>query len=408
MKTHFLKVDEKEKQITQNHKSIAYELHQRKDFKDVVCKKPWGYEFLVYESAKIGIWYLRLEKGGSTSLHTHFHKDTFMIVLSGCAKLTLINNEVISLSSMESVYIPKEKFHAISTFSDETYILEMEIFDKTATFSDKNDLLRIDDQYNRKKTGYESSIELIRDNLSDYNYFYFVRGFLKELFGITFSVWDLNSETISKIASTQYSILLSGEVYMKGNVLKEGSILSANDYEEISNEATVLSLEKIDWQEDSKIIYSLDQLKLKVAELKAKEQKIILSSGCFDILHVGHLDILKKAKALGDKLIICLSNDEQIRKLKGEGRPVNNYEDRINLFKVIPYVDYIVLYDEKGIETEETLGSIMKCVDPYMWVKGTDYTVEKILDKHPYLKKVTLIPLVENKSTTNIINKIKT
>ena len=137
MKTHFLKVNPTEQQIIEHHNSIANELHERKDFKNVICKKPWGYEFLVYESEKLGIWYLKLEKGGSTSLHTHFHKDTFMIVLSGCAKLTLIDNEVLSLSAFESVFIPKEKFHAISTFSDETYILEMEIFDTTAKFSDK-------------------------------------------------------------------------------------------------------------------------------------------------------------------------------------------------------------------------------------------------------------------------------
>lgn len=408
MKTHFLKSKSTEKQIIENNKSIANELHERKEYKNVICDKPWGYEFLVYESDKLGMWFLKMVKGGSTSLHTHFHKDTFMIVLSGCAKLTLIDNEVISLSAMESVFIPKEKFHAISTYSDETYILEMEIFDRAATFSDKNDLLRIDDQYNRKKTGYESSVTVKTENISEYNYFYFSQGFLKELFGITFSVWDLTAESVNKISSTQYSILLSGEVYRKGNILKEGSVLTETDYEEISRGAQVLSLEKIDWQEDSKIIYSMDQLKLKVKELKEKQSKLILSSGCFDILHVGHLDILKKAKALGDTLIVCLSNDEQIRKLKGEGRPVNCYEDRINLFKTIPYVDYVVLYDEKGIETEETLGSIMKCVDPYTWVKGTDYTVEKILDKHPYLKHVTLLPLVENKSTTSIINKIKT
>ena len=408
MKTHFLKVNPTEQQIIEHHNSIANELHERKDFKNVICKKPWGYEFLVYESEKLGIWYLKLEKGGSTSLHTHFHKDTFMIVLSGCAKLTLIDNEVLSLSAFESVFIPKEKFHAISTFSDETYILEMEIFDTTAKFSDKNDLLRIDDQYNRKKTGYESSIELVTTNLHDYAHFYLGAGFQKEMFGANLSVFEVTEDSVKTIQSYQYAILLRGELYSQGNVLKEGSLLREKAYEGISKGALVLGLEKIGWQEDSKLIYSMDHLRLKVKELKLSKKQVVLSSGCFDILHVGHLEILKKAKALGDCLIVCLSNDEQIRKLKGENRPVNNYEDRINLFKTIPYVDYIVLYEESNIEREETLGSIMKCVDPAMWVKGTDYTVEKILDKHPYLKKIVLIPLVENKSTTNIIQKIKT
>jgi D-beta-D-heptose 7-phosphate kinase/D-beta-D-heptose 1-phosphate adenosyltransferase len=89
-------------------------------------------------------------------------------------------------------------------------------------------------------------------------------------------------------------------------------------------------------------------------------------------------------------------------------RPINNYLDRINLFKTITYVDYIVLYDEEDIKNERTLGNIMKIVDPLYWVKGSDYTVEQILSKHPYLKNIKIIPCVEGKSTTNIIKKIQT
>jgi D-beta-D-heptose 7-phosphate kinase/D-beta-D-heptose 1-phosphate adenosyltransferase len=113
------------------------------------------------------------------------------------------------------------------------------------------------------------------------------------------------------------------------------------------------------------------------------------------------------AKSLGDILVVCLSNDEQVRKLKGPTRPVNNYDDRINLFKTISYVDYIVLYSESNIETEETLDQIMKTVNPAIWVKGDEYTESKIREKHPSLKKIVLIPTVENKSTTNIIKKIE-
>lgn len=190
--------------------------------------------------------------------------------------------------------------------------------------------------------------------------------------------------------------------------LKEGSLLENNNLSNtyIDQPIQVLCFSKVDWQEDQKIIYSLEHLREVVHTLKANKDSIILTSGCYDILHVGHLHTLKQAKSLGSKLLVCLSSDEQIKALKGTTRPINNSEDRISLFKTIQYVDYIIPYQEKNIETEETLGDIMKLVDADIWVKGSDYIQEKILEKHPYLRKICLIDLVEEKSTTNIIRKI--
>jgi bifunctional ADP-heptose synthase (sugar kinase/adenylyltransferase) len=105
-------------------------------------------------------------------------------------------------------------------------------------------------------------------------------------------------------------------------------------------------------------------------------------------------------------LMVCLSNDDQIKKLKGDARPINNYQDRIDLFKTIKYVDFVILYDEKNIAAEETLGEIMRIVDPYIWAKGSDYSIGDIFKKHPYLKNIKLITNIENKSTTKIIEKI--
>ena len=71
------------------------------------------------------------------------------------------------------------------------------------------------------------------------------------------------------------------------------------------------------------------------------------------------------------------------------------------------YVDWIVVYDEEDIEREATLGRIMKCVDPYTWVKGSDYTREAILAKHPYLKRIDILRNIEDRSTTRIIQRIR-
>ena len=169
--------------------------------------------------------------------------------------------------------------------------------------------------------------------------------------------------------------------------MKEGSILDPKQTYDINSECTILNISNEYAFEDSKIIYSLEHLDVIIAELKRKNSKIVLTSGCYDILHVGHIHNLRESKKLGDVLIACLSCDEQIKKLKGDSRPINKYIDRINLFKIISYIDYIVLY-------------------PYCWAKGSDYTIDKIMEKHPYLNKVILIDNIKDKSTTNIINSI--
>ena len=86
--------------IVNNNLHIKTDMHTNTPYKDIVCVKPWGYEFLVYESDKIGMWYLNIKKDQGTSLHCHFNKDTYIIVLHGCAKVILINNQVILTYSL--------------------------------------------------------------------------------------------------------------------------------------------------------------------------------------------------------------------------------------------------------------------------------------------------------------------
>ena len=402
-----LEVSIKEKEIIEKNRYIEEEQHKKIDYREKVCVKPWGYEYLVYENNKIGMWYLLMKKGHSTSLHTHFKKDTIIIVLSGCAKIGLLNANPIVLNTMESIYIPKYKFHSIASFSQETVILEMEIFTEKLSFSDKNDLLRLDDQYNRKSVGYESSVNILTENLASYSPFYIENNKI-EKYGITLEYHIVKTEEeLKELQKKTYTILLEGQLFSNCQYIKEGSILNMKEhlYTPIYN-CKLLTVDKLLWQEDAKIIYDFEQLKLLKESFLSENKRIILTSGCFDILHVGHLETLKRAKMLGDILVVCLSSDEQIHALKGASRPINNYEDRINLFKTITYVDYIVLYNEEDITEEQTLGTIMKIVDPFTWVKGSDYTLETISKKHPYLRNITILPLVNEKSTTNIVKKI--
>jgi rfaE bifunctional protein nucleotidyltransferase chain/domain len=396
--------------ISTTNKPLDTLTHSNVDYGKKVCVKPWGHEFLVFQNKKLALWCLTIHKGASTSLHCHYKKDTILFVLSGCIKVGFHDGSFISLSKMKSIYIPKQKFHSIGSFAPESSVLEMEIFCDDLSFSDKNDLLRIDDPYRRNPFGYESSVQILTDNLDTYDYFSLDKEEHQtyKTTDIDFTTYDRNtSRFVSAKKLSAYSILLEGHLRNNSQILKEGSVLdSLIEYNIVSSSVSILTLSCIDASDDEKLLYDFHQLKQLTDTLQKEGKQIILTSGCFDILHVGHIETLKRAKALGDTLLVALSSDKQIQALKGPSRPVNNYEDRMNLFKTIKYVDYIVLYDEEDIEKEKTLDDIMKIVNPSVWVKGSDYTKEGILAKHPHLRSIELIPLVEQKSTTNIVKKI--
>jgi rfaE bifunctional protein nucleotidyltransferase chain/domain len=378
-------------------------INNRIDYKNKICIKPWGYEYLAYESENIGIWILNITKNNKTSLHSHFNKDTTLILLSGCIKLNLIDDNYKLLSILDIINIPKNKFHGIESISDNSVILELEIYNKNVNFSDKNDLFRINDIYNRETTGYENSI-IISEDLNKYNYKYFENDYNDNIFKL-YSNSNINNITY---ANDSIYILLKGKINYNCIYINEGSIIDIKIINHIKNKINSEEIEILEisipyYKEDNKIIYNLNHLELLIKDIKDK--KNILTSGCFDIIHIGHLEFLKQSKYLGDNLLVCLSNDEQIKKLKGENRPINNYIDRIKLFKTISYVDYIILYDEENIEKELTLNKIMEIIKPLYWVKGSDYKAEEIIKKHPTVN-IKLLENIKNISTTQIIKSI--
>jgi rfaE bifunctional protein nucleotidyltransferase chain/domain len=314
-----------------------------------------------------------------------------MIVLSGCAKLETLEG-VADLPVMSRVHIPKRKFHAVSSFSEETVILEVEVFDQTAKFSDKNDLLRINDQYNRKRNGYETSVTLDKD-IERYGYFWLENTDKVKRFGVEMAV------SVGNPIPGALSFILDGSVYKDGKYSSTGCFVEGP-----CAECTILSLTRPYHQEEAKLVYGLEHLR--VIKNKLADKKTALTSGCFDIVHVGHIHNLKKAREYGDVLMVCLSSDRQITALKGPTRPINNIDDRLELFKTIAYVDYIILYDEENNETEATLDGIMKVLDPEVWVKGSDYTASSVLDKHPSLRNVAIVENLPDKSTTKIVQRI--
>ena len=137
---------------------------------------------------------------------------------------------------------------------------------------------------------------------------------------------------------------------------------------------------------------------------KSLNKKIVFTNGCFDILHVGHIHVLNEAKKLGDILIVAINSDSSVKLLKGECRPINNLESRINMLENIKSVDYVIPFEE------ENPLNIIKQISPDIIVKGGDYKKKDIIGGD-YIKKrggkVINISLLKGISSTKIINKIK-
>jgi D-beta-D-heptose 7-phosphate kinase/D-beta-D-heptose 1-phosphate adenosyltransferase len=201
-------------------------------------------------------------------------------------------------------------------------------------------------------------------------------------------------------------LLLEGSVYTNGKRITPGSFIDKNEnISLLSDTLKVLCISNMNYKYLKKVIYSKQHLN---DFLKKNENKNIgLTCGCFDILHEGHIENLKICKKNCDKLYVCLSSDEQIKRIKGNTRPINNLKDRIQMLIHYDFIDLIILYDEINDEYETELDNIMNIINPQVWFKGTDYTKENILLKHPSLRNIELIDLIQGKSTTNIINKIK-
>lgn len=138
--------------------------------------------------------------------------------------------------------------------------------------------------------------------------------------------------------------------------------------------------------------------------LRQGGQKVVFTNGCFDILHAGHVTYLEAAKAQGDVLVLGLNTDESVRRLKGPERPINSELDRARVVGALKAVDYVVLFGEQTAET------VIAEVKPDVYVKGGDYTLDTLPEAkivQSYGGKVAFIDMVEGRSTTNIINKIK-
>lgn len=154
----------------------------------------------------------------------------------------------------------------------------------------------------------------------------------------------------------------------------------------------------------SKIVRNKEDLRTTLNQWRFKDEKIVFTNGCFDILHRGHVEYLAKAAALGSKLIIGLNTNASVRRLKGESRPINDEAARAILLSSLIFTDKIVLFDE------DTPLELIRFIQPDILVKGNDYKPEEIVGYNVLKAKggeVVTIELTEGLSTTSILNKLK-
>jgi rfaE bifunctional protein nucleotidyltransferase chain/domain len=150
-------------------------------------------------------------------------------------------------------------------------------------------------------------------------------------------------------------------------------------------------------------LVTIDELKVIRGKLKAEHKKVVFTNGCFDLIHMGHVDYLSKAKALGNILIVGLNTDESVKRIKGNNRPILKQDERAFILSNLKPVDYVVFFEE---DTPEKLISELL---PDVLVKGADWEVDKIVGRDIIEKnggEVKTVEFVNDQSTTRIIELI--
>ncbi|MBH8560239.1 D-glycero-beta-D-manno-heptose 1-phosphate adenylyltransferase [Hymenobacter negativus] len=154
------------------------------------------------------------------------------------------------------------------------------------------------------------------------------------------------------------------------------------------------------WTKDK--ILTREQLPATLADWRAQGRKVVFTNGCFDLLHLGHVDYLEQARHLGDALVVGLNTDASVRCLK-PGRPIQDEEARARILAALAFVDAVVLFGEP------TPLALIELVQPDVLVKGDDYAVERIVGHELVLARggqVLTVPLVAGYSTSRIVEHI--
>ena len=210
----------------------------------------------------------------------------------------------------------------------------------------------------------------------------------KKIFGNFINAYPQEVFDVSGAGDTMMSAL--------GAALSEDNdIFSAAEF---ANLAASISVSKLGTSTVSK-----DEVTNLEASKSNKEQVIVFTNGCFDIIHSGHLDLLKEAKSYGDKLIVGLNSDKSVSKLKGPERPIIGQSERKKILSALKFVDEVIIFNE------ENPLKLIKKLKPSILVKGADYIKEQVVGAafvESYGGETKLVKLTKGKSSSKIINKL--
>jgi rfaE bifunctional protein nucleotidyltransferase chain/domain len=151
-------------------------------------------------------------------------------------------------------------------------------------------------------------------------------------------------------------------------------------------------------------ILDREQLKHQVATWRAAGEQIILTNGCFDLLHVGHVRYVHAAKRLGGRLILAINSNDSVRKLKGEGRPLMPAEERAEILSALSDVDAVVIFSEPDVR------ALIRDIRPDIHAKGTDYTAESVPERDTVIEcggRVAIVGDPKHHSATKFIAKMR-
>lgn len=155
---------------------------------------------------------------------------------------------------------------------------------------------------------------------------------------------------------------------------------------------------------EEKHVADREQLAARVGACREQGKRIVLTNGVFDILHRGHITYLNRAKALGDVLIVGVNSDASVRRLKGDQRPINSLEDRVEVLAALSSVDLLIAFEE------DTPAELIRTVAPNLYVKGGDYSLETLPETALVEElggMVQILPFVEDRSTTRLIQRVR-
>lgn len=149
-------------------------------------------------------------------------------------------------------------------------------------------------------------------------------------------------------------------------------------------------------------ILDVETLRQRIQHWRAVGNKIVFTNGCFDILHLGHVELLAQCRTYGDYVILGLNSDASVKRLKGETRPINDQIARAAVLAALSFVDAVVIFDE------DTPLELIKIIQPDVLVKGGDYEADKVVGADVIRQRggeVRIVPIVQGYSTTDLISK---